>query len=95
MPSVTFFTTLASVTNMHPGDVVHFLWHKPPNNRVIVFDLDPFLIDTGPGSWAQGEVTEVWRFITQDPHEQQVHVRVKNTGGLNMNCDIHMAQIGP
>jgi hypothetical protein len=95
MPSVSFFKTLASVINFHPGDVANFTWNNTPVPRIVVFDVEPFLITLDPGNWAQGQVTQVFRSITQNAHTQQVHVQVKNTGGVNMNCDVYMAQIAP
>lgn len=95
MPSVSFFKVLGTVLNFQPGGVANLSWNNTPVPRVVAFDLEPLLITLDPGNWAQGEVTQVFRSITQNAHTQKVHVQVKNTGGVAMNCDVYMVQIAP
>jgi hypothetical protein len=94
MPTVKFFDLLLSGFNLIPNGTRTHTWNNAPNNRVISYDVIPFLIDVSPGNWAQVEITRVWRDITPEPHRQRIHITLKNTGGTTINYDVYMAQIG-
>lgn len=94
MASVKFFTLLASGFNLVPNQTRTHGWNNAPTDRVISFDVIPFLIDVSPGNWAQVEITRVWRDITTQNHTQRIFVALKNTGGTTINYDLYMAQIG-
>jgi hypothetical protein len=93
MPSVPFFTSLGT-GSLNPNQSATLIWNNAPNDRVILFDAVPFLVNpSNAGAWAQIEITRVWRDITQEPHKQRIQVEFKNTGGVACFFQVFMAQI--
>jgi len=100
MAQVTF-QKLVSGIGMEPGEIHHWWWNNAPSDRAWSFSVDPWAMWDGT-KWmpAKAEIIQVYQThkyspgtAIGDPHEREIHVRLKNTGSYVCNYELYMTSI--
>lgn len=95
------FHHLASLTGISPGVIHHWWWNNAADERVWSFSVDARIpLQTSyPGAVAKVEITRVeyrenFHGGGLEGFEREIHWWVKNTGTIQADYLIHMANIG-